>query len=288
MELTDPDTFYRIDINLEPPVVDVNTWRLIVDGLVDNPLSLTLDDIRKRPSVTQAITLECISNPVGGDLISSGIWTGVRLKDILQQAGMKTNVKQVYMEAADGFYESITPADIQDDRTLLVYDMDGQSLSAEHGYPLRIYIPNRHGMKMPKWITHLKGIDYEASGYWVDRGWTQEAIVNTTSVIDIVAVNDRDKNNGLVPVGGIAYAGARGISKVEIRVDANTWQAAELRVPPLSPLTWVQWRYFWQPSPGKHTLMVRATDGTGALQQEADRITYPSGATGYHRITVNI
>ncbi len=287
-ELTAPDKFYRVDINLEPPQVDIQTWKLVVDGLVDHPLSLTLDEIRARPSYSQAITLECISNPVGGDLISSGVWTGVRLKGILQEAGMSASAKEIYIESADGFYESVTPGDIQDDRTLLVYAMDGQPLTAEHGSPLRIYIPNRHGMKMPKWITHLKAIDTDGAGYWVDRGWNSEAVVNTTSVIDIVAVDDRDPDTGQVPVGGIAYAGARGISRVEIKVDDNPWQPAELRVPPLSPLTWVQWRYFWQPSPGQHTLLVRATDGTGELQRVAETGTYPDGATGYFQVTVKI
>jgi DMSO/TMAO reductase YedYZ molybdopterin-dependent catalytic subunit len=288
LELTPPDDFYRVDINLEPPYINLSTWRLVVDGLVDKPLSLSLDDLRSRPSYSQAITLECISNPVGGDLISTGVWTGVRLKDILQEAGMKPNVKEVYMEAADGYYESATLDETQDDRTLLIYGMDGGSLSAVHGYPLRLYVPNRHGMKLPKWITHLKAVDYEAPGYWVDRGWSSTAIVNTTSVIDIVAVKDRDPNTGLVPVGGIAYAGERGISKVEIKVDDNPWQAAELRDPPLSPLTWVQWRYFWQPTPGSHTLMVRATDGMGELQRYADMAPFPNGATGYYRISVKI
>jgi DMSO/TMAO reductase YedYZ molybdopterin-dependent catalytic subunit len=287
-ELTPLDKFYRVDINLEPPQGHASSWRLVVDGLVDKPLSMTLEDIRSRPSFSQAITLECISNPVGGDLISSGLWTGVRLKDILQEAGMKAGAKEVYLESADSFYETLTPADIQDDRTLLVYAMDGQPLSAEHGFPLRIYIPNRHGMKMPKWITHLKVVDQRTGGYWVDRGWSQEAMVNTTAVIDILAVNERDPNTGQVPVGGIAYAGARGISRVEIKVDDNPWQPAELRNPPLSPLTWVQWRYLWQPTPGKHTLLVRATDGAGELQRVAETGTYPDGATGYYRVTVKI
>jgi DMSO/TMAO reductase YedYZ molybdopterin-dependent catalytic subunit len=287
-ELTPADKFYRVDINLEPPSVDPASWRLAVDGLVDKPLSLTLDDLRALPAYSQAITLECISNPVGGDLISTGVWKGARLKDVLALAGMQPTVKAVYIEAADSFYESVLPGDIQDERTLLVYEMDGQPLTVEHGSPLRIYIPNRHGMKQPKWIVHLKAIDIEGSGYWVDRGWSPEAIVNTTSVIDIVAVDERDQNSGRVPVGGIAYSGAGGISKVEIKVDDNPWQAAELRDPPLSPLTWVQWRYFWQPTPGKHTLYVRATDGAGELQRVAENDTFPNGATGYHRVTVKI
>jgi sulfite oxidase len=288
LELTPPDKFYRVDINLTPPEVKAQDWQLVVDGLVDHPLRLTLDDFRSRPAYSQAVTLECISNSVDGDLISSGVWSGVRLKDILQEAGMHANAGEVSIESDDGFYESVSQADIQDDRTLLVYAMDGQPLTADHGFPLRIYIPNRHGMKQPKWIDHLKVLAAEGPGYWVARGWNAQAIVHTTAVIDVVGVSDRDPNNGLIPVGGIAYSGARGISMVEIQVDDHPWQAAELRDPPLSPLNWVQWRYFWQPSPGEHTLRVRATDGAGALQTPTAADTFPDGATGYHSVTVKI
>jgi DMSO/TMAO reductase YedYZ molybdopterin-dependent catalytic subunit len=288
LELTPPDKFYRVDINLTPPQVKAQDWQLIIDGLVDHPLQLTLDDLRSRPAYSQAITLECISNAVGGDLISSGVWTGVRLKDILQEAGMQAKAGEVSIESVDGFYESVSQSDIQDERTLLVYAMDGQALTPEHGFPLRIYIPNRHGMKQPKWIDHLKVLAAEGPGYWVARGWNAQAVVHTTAVIDVVGVNQVDPNTGRIPVGGIAYAGGRGISLVEIQVDDHPWQPTELRNPPLSPLNWVQWRYFWQPSPGEHTLRVRATDGAGALQTSTVADTFPDGATGYNTLTVKI
>jgi DMSO/TMAO reductase YedYZ molybdopterin-dependent catalytic subunit len=288
LELTPPENFYRVDINLEPPQVNAQGWQLLVDGLVDHPLKLTLADLRSRPAYSQAVTLECISNGIGGDLISSSVWSGMRLKDILKEAGLQADAREVYIESADGFYESVGQADFQDERTLLVYAMDGQPLTAAHGFPLRIYIPNRYGMKQPKWINHLKAIADEQPGYWVERGWNAQAIVQTTSVIDTVDVKNPDPNNGRIPLGGIAYAGARGISKVEIQVDDHPWQIAELRDPPLSPLNWVQWRYFWQPSPGEHILRVRATDGAGELQTSTVAATFPAGATGYHTVTVKI
>ncbi len=226
------------------------------------------------------MTLECISNEVGGDLTGTSLWTGVRLKDILAEVGLRAGAQEVYMRAADGFYESVPISEAMDDRTLLVYQMNGQPLAVEHGYPLRIYIPNHFGMKQPKWLASLEVIDHQATGYWVDRGWDNLAIPPTTSVIDVVEADAYDPQTGLVPVGGIAYAGAQGISQVEVQVDNGPWAAAELRTPPLSPLTWVQWRYFWKAQIGQHIFRVRATNGAGHPQTELPAPPGPYGATG--------
>ncbi len=279
-ELTANRDFYRIDINTIPPNVNATQWRLEIKGLVEHPVQLALHEIRSRPAVSQAVTLECISNEVGGDLISSSVWTGTRLKDILAEVGLKPGAQEIYMMAVDGFYESVSISEAMDDRTLLVYEMNGQPLPAEHGFPLRIYIPNHFGMKQPKWLTSLEVIDHQANGYWVDRGWDRQAIPPTTSVIDVIDTKDFDPKTDTVPVGGIAYAGARGISKVEVRVDEGPWMPAELRTPPLSPLTWVQWRYLWKSQIGQHTFRVRAYDGTGQLQAEKPQRPEPYGATG--------
>jgi DMSO/TMAO reductase YedYZ molybdopterin-dependent catalytic subunit len=281
-ELTDNANFYRIDIDTLPPSLDAAQWRLDVKGLVDRPHAYTLNELRSKPSISQVVTLECISNPVGGDLTSTGLWTGVRLKDILAEVGLKPGVQAISMTAADGFYESVPIAEAMDERTLLVYQMNGQPLPAEHGFPLRIYIPNHFGMKQPKWLTGLEAVDHAGSGYWVDRGWNEKAIPPVTSVIDAIDANGYDPQTGLVPVGGIAYAGARGISKVEVQVDGGVWAPAELRDPPLSPLTWVQWRYLWKAQIGQHTFRVRAYDGAGMLQAETLAPPEPDGATGYH------
>ena len=244
-ELTSIEDFYRIDINTRDPRIDADTWRLEIGGLVDNPLSLSLDELRAMPAVTQTITLSCISNRIGGDLIGTSHWTGVRLKDVLEQAGVRPEGKELSIEAADGFYESVAMQDLMDERTLLVYAMNGLPLTVEHGFPLRIYLPNRYGMKQPKWIERMEIIDHEGKGYWVDRGWSEEAYVRTTSVIDAVAQDAQGDAEQTIPVGGIAYSGARGISKVEVQVDESPWLDAQLRTPPLSPLTWVQWRFDW-------------------------------------------
>jgi len=287
-ELTKTEDFYRIDINLVSPKVDGETWRLKVEGLVDRPLTLSLQDIRSKPGQTQAITLSCISNPVGGDLISTAFLTGVPLKRILEEAGLKAGVREIAIESADGYYESVPLAEAMDDRTLLVYDMNGEPLTAPHGFPLRVYIPGHYGMKQPKWILRLEAIDREGAGYWVDRGWSATAIVRTTSVIDAVAAEARPVETDPVPIGGIAYSGARGISRVEVQVDGGPWEEAELRQPALSPLTWVQWRHYWKAPRGAHTVRVRAYDGEGNLQVTEEHGTFPDGATGISKKGTNI
>jgi hypothetical protein len=212
----------------------------------------------------------------------------VPFKDILAEAGLKPSVKEIAITSVDGFYESVPLNEAMDDRTLLVYEMNGAPLPTAHGFPLRIYIPNHYGMKQPKWISRMEAIDKEGPGYWVDRGWSPTAIVQTTSVIDNVAVDQKDAQSKTVPVGGIAYAGARGISKVEVQVDNGSWETAELRTPPLGPLTWVQWRYDWNATPGRHDIKVRAYDGQGQLQITDNNPTYPDGATGIYSTTADI
>ncbi|NIM96163.1 MAG: molybdopterin-dependent oxidoreductase [Anaerolineales bacterium] len=287
-ELTANEDFYRIDINTRSPRIDEAEWRFHLDGLVRNPLALSLNEIRSRPSIAQVITLQCISNPIGGDLTGTSVWKGVPLKELLQEAEVLPDAKEVSVEAADGFYESVAMEDMMDERTLLVYEMNGVPLPIEHGFPLRIYIPNRYGMKQPKWIERMTVIGEEGKGYWVDRGWSPEAIVNTTSVIDAVAADGNLSEGDMVPVGGIAYAGARGIDRVEVRVDDGPWVEAQLRVPPLSSLSWVQWRYDWSYAPGRHKFQVRAYDGNGELQELESRGSRPDGATGVHEVDVNI
>jgi DMSO/TMAO reductase YedYZ molybdopterin-dependent catalytic subunit len=281
-ELTPNKDFYRIDINTRPPVIAEDSWMLEVAGLFDNAHPLTLKDLVAYPPVTQAITLSCISNPVGGDLIGTSKWTGVPLRDVLKDLGLKPEAKELYIEAVDGFYESVVMADIMDPRTLLVYGMNGDALPIEHGFPLRIYIPNHYGMKQPKWITRITAIDHEGPGYWVDRGWSKEARPQIVSVIDTIAQDS--PVDGRIPTGGIAWAGDRSINKVEMQVDNGEWTEATLRTPPLSPLTWVQWRYDWPSSPGEHTFRVRAVDGTGALQISDISEPHPNGATGYDAV----
>lgn len=287
-ELTANADFYRIDINTRPPEVSESTWRLQVTGLVDRELELTLDQVRALHSQTQILTMQCISNTVGGDLTSSSRWTGVRFKDLLAEAGVQADAAGAYITSTDGFYEFVTIEDIEDERTLLVYAMNDEPLPYEHGFPLRTYIPNRYGMKQPKWIERIEMVPARIDGYWVDRGWDREAYVNTVSVIDTVVVDPDQGEAGMATCGGIAWASARGISKVEVMVDGTDWQQAELITPPLSPLNWVLWRYAFPYEMGRHVLQVRAYNGDGQLQIIENNPPAPSGATGIHEVVVTL
>jgi DMSO/TMAO reductase YedYZ molybdopterin-dependent catalytic subunit len=282
-EYTPVEDHYRIDINLRTPRVDANAWRLPVTGLVKRPLELTLEEIRGFPGQLKLlVTLSCISNPLGGDLIGTTQWSGVSAQQILNQAGAHPEARCLKITSQDGFYETV-PLELvhSDERIMFTYAWDDQPLLPEHGFPLRIYIPDRYGMKQPKWITGVELISDYTPGYWVERGWDETAPMKATSVIDTVAVESRMESNGqtLIPIGGIAHAGARGISRVEVRIDDEEWHPAQLRTP-LSNLTWVIWRYDWSFRPGEHTFQVRCYDGQERMQITERHSPHPSGATG--------
>ena len=290
-EYTPVADHYQVDIDLTAPSVDGSAWRLPIDGLVTTKLSLSLDQLTTGFTAQELFgTLSCISNPVGGPLIGTTLWTGVPLRDILKQAQPLPSARYAQITAADSFAEVV---DLQmvtsDPRVMLVYAWNGEPLPQGHGYPLRVYIPDVHGMKQPKWITGISLVPDFIAGYWVTRGWDQTARMHTTSVIDTVATDSLEIRNGqtYVPIGGIAHAGDRGISKVEIQVDGGAWELAELRQPP-SGLTWVIWRYDWPFSQGVHEFAVRATDGQGAPQETADNPTFPSGATGIYKKSASV
>lgn len=285
-EFTPVDKHYRVDINSLPPVIREDSWTLEVVGLVQNPLKLTLQQIREDyPALDQFITLSCISNGVGGDLIGTQRWTGVPLKKIIDAARPMANASQLHITSADGFDEYLSRSLVNtDERVMLTYAWDGLPLPKAHGFPLRVFIPDRYGMKQPKWIVRIELTDQEDEGYWVRRGWDPLAQVQTTSVVDTVAKDAVYEKDGgrFVPIGGIAYAGKRGISKVEVKVDEGDWHEAELRTP-MADLTWTIWRYDWPFQAGEHVFFVRAVDGRGAKQIETQRDTRPSGATGIDR-----
>ncbi len=284
-EYTPLDQHYRIDISARPPVLDSNEWRLEVTGLVDNPVNLSLQDLYdKFERVDRFITLSCISNRIGGTLISTTKWSGFRVQDFLELVQPQADAVALKITGADNFDEYVMLDLIQsDERIMFAYEWDDQPLKQKHGFPLRIYIPDRYGMKQPKWIKSIEFVDAWAEGYWVRRSWSKDAIVNTTSVVDTVAADSilKDDDGYLVPIGGIAYSGAKQISRVEVSVDGGEWQAAQLRQP-LSELTWVIWRYDWRFQEGDHKFEVRAYDAAGELQSLENRGTRPDGATGVH------
>lgn len=279
---------YRIDINARPPEITEADWVVNISGLVSTPLALTLADLRDNyESQDQIVTMSCISNPVGGDLISTTRWTGVRFQTILDQAGVQPEGRYAKITGIDGFDEYLALDLVaSDDRVMLAYAWDGQPLEVKHGFPLRVYIPDLYGMKQPKWITNIEIVDAWGEGYWVRRGWSETAVINTTSVVDTVAVNDvytGEDGVQYVPVGGIAYGGARSISAVEVRVDGGDWVPATMKTP-LSETAWVIWRYDWPFAEGAHVFEVRCVDGGGDPQIESARGVRPDGATGIHRM----
>lgn len=289
LEVTPLEDHYRIDITTIPPRIEPAgyvlpfTTALTEDGSVRTIAELTLDDIRSYPSRQDYITMSCISNPVGGSLISTIKWTGVSMQTLLADIDIPENATHIKITAADGFDETVALSVIEEDeRVMLAYEWEDQPLTVEHGFPLRIHIPNRYGMKQPKWITGMEFISGDQDGYWVRRGWDKEALALATAVVDTVATDAMFENeNGemVIPVGGIAWAGDRGISRVQVSVDDGEWVDAQVRSP-ISDRTWQIWRYDWVFSEGTHTFRVRCVDGNGSAQIERAQGTFPSGATG--------
>ncbi len=290
-EYTPLDDHYRIDISSRPPVIDSNEWRLEVSGLVDNPASLSLQDLHDNfERIDRFITLSCISNRIGGTLISTTKWSGFRMKDFLDFVKPQANAVAMKITGADNFDEYVMLDLVEaEERVMFAYEWDDQPLKQKHGFPLRIYLPDRYGMKQPKWIKSIEFVDAWAEGYWVRRGWSVDAIVNSTSVVDAVSTDSILKDDGgyIVPVGGIAYAGAKMISKVEVSVNGGDWEEAQLRQP-LSELTWVVWRYDWRFQEGEYRFEVRAFDAAGHMQSLDSRGTRPDGATGVHGKKANM
>lgn len=291
--LTPVADFYTVNKNVLPTVVDGATWALEIDGLVDRPQKLTLDEIRAMPAQVAYRTLECISTSIvrGDHLISNQTWRGVRVSDLLDQAGPTPEARYIHWLADDGFTESL-PIDVaRDVDTWIAYEMGGAPLTVEHGFPARVLIAGRFGMKQPKWLRRMTLSDRDDAGYWEVRGWNQEALVRTMSRVDFPLQGDTVPVGARFEVYGIAFSGDRGVLRVEVSADGGAnWQAAEFEdaaLAPLGPLTWVRWRAQISLSKaGPATIMVRATDGTGATQEGTETSPLPSGATGWHRVNV--
>ncbi len=290
-EYTPVKDHYKVFIQTEPSIIDGTTWVLPITGLVNNPQMLTLEDFETRwESFNQYVTLSCISGRIGTSLISTTQWTGVSVQDVLADLELQDDAQYLVIRSEDGFYETVDIDLIMSDRRIMFcYAWDGNALPKDHGFPLRIWIPDRYGMKQPKWITEIEVTDEYVEGYWVERNWDEVAQVKTTSVIDTVAVDHviQDGNERRVPIGGMAFSGARGISAVQVRVNGGEWQDAELRSP-LSETTWVIWRYEWPFAAGEHLFEVRCRelDGTPQIEEKTDN--RPDGATGIHSVQENV
>jgi DMSO/TMAO reductase YedYZ molybdopterin-dependent catalytic subunit len=281
------DKFYRIDTSLLTPSVDTATWSLRIHGLVDRETTLTWEQLIALPVFEQYVTIACVSNEVGGKLVGNAKWTGVRLRDVLDIAGVQSAATQLVGRSVDGWTAGMPTAWVMDRsrEPMIALKMNDEPLPPIHGYPARLIVPGLYGyVSATKWLKELELTTLEAfDGYWVPLGWSKEAPILTQSRID---TPHGSVNPGQVAIAGVAWAPDRGISRVEVAVD-GAWRDARLSTP-LADSTWVQWVAEWQATPGQHVLMVRATDGTGAVQTDQSSPPAPDGARGYHTVSVEV
>jgi DMSO/TMAO reductase YedYZ molybdopterin-dependent catalytic subunit len=287
--VTSNDDFFRIDTALSIPTVDLDAWTLRVTGMVDREVELTFADLLAFPLEEHHVTLSCVSNEVGGDLVGTALWLGVPLGRVLDLAGPTAGAEQVVGRSVDGFTVGFPVDAVYDGRTALVaVGMNGEPLPFEHGFPVRLVVSGLYGyVSATKWLAELELTTWDGfDAFWVPKGWAKEAPVKTQSRIDTPragATLDTSER----AIAGVAWAPGRGISAVEVAVDDGPWHPAELSAP-LSSDVWVQWRVTWRPEPGDHVIRVRATDGTGETQDETIRRPAPDGATGHHTVRVRV
>ena len=301
-EITPTYLFYRIDINPIIPEVDVNSWNLLIKGMVDTPLKLSYEEIKSMSAIEEFVTLECISNKIGGDLIGTALWKGVRLKDILEKAKILPGVQYIVFRCSDSYDVGIPLNKGLMNETILAYEMNLAPLTSKHGFPVRAIVPGLYGMMNPKWITEIELVDKVYEGYWQRNGWSNIAEYNTGSSIVIpgqAPIRNRFRNldenlttnspsfSNRVPIAGIAFGGDKGISKVEVSTDGGkSWKTAKIKEP-LSRYTWVLWTTGFIPEKVEnYKIIVRATDKNGKVQSSELNKPFPDGATGYHTISV--
>lgn len=289
-EITTAAKHYVVDINLVQPSVEVEGWNLRLTGEVESPLTLSFSELGEGFEVVEEYSvLTCISNEVGGDLVGSSLWGGVRLRDLLDAAGPFPGALDVVFRAADGYSDSITIETAQSSSVLLAFAQNRRPLTQEHGFPCRVRVPSTYGMKNVKWIESIEVVARDYKGYWMERGWSDLALVRTQSRIDVAGDSGAAVAGEATWIAGVAWAGDRGVEGVEVSTDGGaTWEEALLKEP-ISPLTWRQWAYRWTPEePGATTVVCRATDGLGEVQPKAIAAPHPAGATGYHLREVTV
>ncbi|HEY4389685.1 MAG TPA: molybdopterin-dependent oxidoreductase, partial [Ktedonobacteraceae bacterium] len=289
-EITPNDQFYGVSKNLaSDPDINAARWNMTIVGQVEQPYALNYAQLQALPMKTQYETLMCISNEVGGQYISNAAWKGVPLVDLLAKAGkIKPGATKVVLYADDGYSDSIHLAKALEPTTLVALYMNGVALPSAHGYPARLLVPGIYGMKHVKWITKIEVVNNNYQGYWQGQGWSDPAPVRMTSRIDTPIRSQQLKAGTPTYIAGVAFSGDKGISMVDISLDAGeTWQHTMLKKP-LSDLTWVLWEMPWQPKAGSYTLVVRAIDLEGNVQDPAIASPAPDGSSGYHSIVVTV
>ncbi len=292
-EITPNDEFYITTYSDRVPAIDPRAFRLRIGGLVEKPLMLTLAELETLKDKTEFVTLECIGNPVGGDAISNALWDGVTLRKILEKALPGKGVVKTVFYAEDGYSDSIPyPLSLSED-VFLAYRMNGEPLPPKHGYPLRVIVPGIYGMKHVKWLSKIELVNYNFKGYWEKRGWSDDAIIPIRSQI-MMPMDGKTVPLSNYVIGGVAFAGRYGISKVQISFDnRRTWHDTSVK-PPLSKWSWSLWRYDWKPSgDGDYTMAVRGIDRSGKVQESPSLIgrlfgSFPGGAKGLHTVNVKV
>ena len=287
--ITPNEDFYRIDTAFSIPQVDPAGWTLNFTGMVDTPYALTYDEILGMDLVDQAITMSCVSNPIGGDLVGNAVWTGIPLVDLLERAGVQPGATQVTSRSVDDWTSGFPTELLGDGRNaLLAVGMNGEPLPIRSGFPARLVVAGIYGyVSATKWISEIRMTTWEDfNGYWINLGWSKDGPIKTTSRVD-VPKNQARIAAGVTPVAGVAWAPIRGISAVEIRIDNNDWIACDLARPG-SDETWVQWKSDWDAPEGTHQIAVRAFDGNGDVQPIGPKTVAPDGAEGWHQIVVEV
>ncbi len=283
--------FYRIDTALTVPQVPTEGYELRVTGMVDRELSLSFDDLLRRDVVEHDITLTCVSNTIGGELIGNARWTGVRLDELIAEAGVRTGATQVVGRSIDGYTCGFPIEAATDGRNALVaFGMNGEPLPLEHGFPVRLIVPGLYGyISATKWLTEIELTTFEDfEQYWVPRGYADRAPIKLMSRIDSVdgLGTLRRKADGTAAIGGVAWAQTRGISTVEVQLDDGPWQPCDLGAA-LNDDTWRQWAFRWTPqATGRTSIRCRATDANGVIQTDERSEPLPDGASGHHQIVV--
>lgn len=287
--ITSNADFYRIDTALNVPQIARSDWKLRIHGMVDREITFGFDDLKDFELIERAVTLTCVSNPVGGELISNAMWTGYRIRDLLARSGVQADADMVLSTSVDGFTIGTPVEALTDGRdAMLAIGMNGVPLPVEHGYPARLVVPGLYGfVSATKWVVDLELTRFDrAEAYWTKLGWSAKAPIKTESRIDVPRSGQRVAA-GAVSVGGVAWAQHRGIKAVEVRIDDGPWQPATLGAS-YSNDTWRLWTYNWQATPGSHTITVRATDNTGAVQTEQVAAPPPDGASGWPSISIEV
>lgn len=286
--VTPNSDFFRIDTALVVPKVDTETWSLTIDGMVDRPTTLSYEDLIDASTSVETVTIACVSNEVGGDLVGNATWQGVRLTDVLEQVGVQDGADQIVGHSVDGFTAGMPTATALDGRIALIATaMNGQPLPQRHGFPARLIVSGLYGyVSATKWLSRIELTTWDAvNGYWIPRGWSKEAPIKLASRIDVP--QQASISPGLTPIAGIALSPSIGISEVHVSLDDGPWQIAELG-DTSNDNTWVQWHLPWQATSGEHTIRVRAVDNNGIIQDETPRSVAPDGATGYHQRRVTV